>query len=158
MDTLLPAESTVMTLPSTLGSVRTLTPVVAYRTPVALSETLLAAALAAVVDGANVGGFSLADGLARNALAEAALLTGGREASSRLVRAEALPVGVSVGVATGAGTAAVYSGCGQMATATPEARIPVKAIGATTRPTRTASGGRRARRGRERANVNHSPE
>ena len=145
----------MVTVPSTLGSVRTLTPVVAYRTPVALSE---AAAALAAVDGAKVGGFSLADGRARNASAEAELLTAGREAPSRLVRAEALAVGVSVGVAAGAGTAAVYSGCGQMATATAEARIPVKAIGATTRPTRTASRGRRARRGRARANVNHSPE
>jgi hypothetical protein len=149
----------VITLPSTLGSVRTLTPVVAYRRPVALGEALLAAALVvAVVDGAKVGGFSLAEGLARNAFAEAELLTAGREASSRLVRGEAVAVAVGVGVATGAGTAAVYSGCGQMATATAVARTPMKATGATTRPTRTASGGRAARRGRERANLNHSPE
>ena len=145
----------MISLPPTLGSARTLTPVVVYRMPVALSETLLAAALA---DGAKVGGFSLAEGLARNALAEVELLTAGREASSRLTRAEARAVAVWVGVATGAGTAAVYSGCGQMATATPVARTPMKAIGVTTRPTRTASGGRSARRGRERANLNHSPE
>src|SRR5215212_3157126 len=163
IETLLPTESTVITLPSTLGSVRTLTPVVVYRTPVALGEALLAAALAAVADGAvadgaKVGGFSFAEGLARNALTEVELLTAGREAVSRLVRAEALAVAVGVGVATGAGTAAVYSGCGQIATATAVARTPTKATGATTRPTRTASGGRAARRGRERANPNHSPE
>jgi hypothetical protein len=128
--------------------------------PVAVSETLLAAALGdgALDEGANVGGFSLVEGLARNAFAEGELLTAGREGSPRLTRGEALALAVWVGVATGAGTAAVYSGCGQMATATAEATTPMKAIGATTRPTRTASGGRSARRGRERANPNHSPE
>jgi hypothetical protein len=147
----------VTTFPSTLGSVRTLIPVVAYRRPVALGEALLAAVLVAVADGAKVGGFSFADGLARNALTAAELLTAGREAASRLVRAEALAVAVGVGVATGAGTAAVYSGCGQMATATAVARTPMKATGATTRPARTASGGRAARRGRERANQTTPP-
>jgi hypothetical protein len=105
-----------------------------------------------------VGCFSLAEGVPRNALGEAERLMAGREASSRLDRAEALVVLAGVGVvAAGAGTAAVYSGCGQIATAIPEARTPVKAIGATIRPTRTASGGRSARRGRERANANQLP-
>src|SRR5215203_7490870 len=127
--------------------------------PVALREALWRTALAAAVfEGWKVGCFSLAEGVPRNAFAEAEFLTAGREASSRLDRAEALVVSAGVGVAAaGAGTAAVYSGCGQMATAIPEARTPVKAIGATTRPTRTASGGRSARRGRERANVNQLP-
>src|ERR687898_2527940 len=126
--------------------------------PVALREALWRTALAAVFEGWKVGCFSLAEGVPLNAFAEAELLTAGREASPRLVRAEALVVPAGVGVAAaGAGTAAVYSGCGQIATATPDARTPVKAIGATTRPTRTASGGRSARRGRERANVNQLP-
>lgn len=124
----------------------------------ALREALWRTGLAAVFEGWKVGCFSLAEGVPRNAFAEAELLTAGREASSRLDRAEALVVPAGVGVAAaGAGTAAVYSGCGQMATAIPEARTPVKAIGATTRPTRTASGGRSARRGRERANANQLP-
>src|SRR5215213_4887836 len=126
--------------------------------PVALTEALWRTALALVFEGWKVGCFSLAEGVPRNAFTEADFLTAGREASSRLDRAEALVVSAGVGVAAaGAGTAAVYSGCGQMATAIPEARTPVKAIGATTRPTRTASGGRSARRGRERANVNQLP-
>ena len=113
-------------------------------------------AVVAVLEGCNVGCPSLMVGLFAKPLAVAEPANAERDAALRLVRGVALLDADTDGIdddATGAGTAAVTSGCGHRATTSPETRTPLSATGPATRANRTTRRGFSARRGRGRAKL-----
>ena len=150
IETFVPALSTVIRSASVLGWVRTLSPVVVYRTPTTLSEAATAA------------GFGRADCATIAAPATPGTSPGsvddheGVELSGARYRSRLSRDVVSVGagaenvLAEGAGTA--YDGwlTGSSTRVTAVATTPTTATGIATRRTLTAVGGRSARRGRGR--------